>query len=186
MRGKGEAVKTLSLKRDPSSPPLAPVRPASGESSYPLMRPYYLYWNTNANMPLVTEFVDITATVKTNVNNITEHHCSCLQPINGTIRNPSGAGNRSATGAPDQTPPKWQVRCIIPDTDGKSSPCPSLPTRNSANLPLQTVQEGKGDLSWSTAKETACHFQAIGCPPTLTCFAQLPTTRLETLVGMGT
>jgi len=58
MRGKGEAIKILSLKRDPSSPPLAPVRPASGESSYPLMRPYYLYWNTNANMPLVKEFVD--------------------------------------------------------------------------------------------------------------------------------
>jgi ABC-type phosphate transport system substrate-binding protein len=57
-QGKGEAVKALSLKRDANSPPLAPVRPASGESSYPLMRPYYLYWNANVNSPLTREFVD--------------------------------------------------------------------------------------------------------------------------------
>jgi phosphate transport system substrate-binding protein len=57
-RGKGDAVKALSLKTDPSSPPLAPVRPASGENSYPLLRPYYLYWNTNAHMPLVDEFLN--------------------------------------------------------------------------------------------------------------------------------
>lgn len=58
MQGKKEPVKALSLKRDASSPPLAPVRPASGESSYPLMRPYYLYWDASANSPLIREFVD--------------------------------------------------------------------------------------------------------------------------------
>ena len=58
MQGKGEAVKALSLKRDASSPALAPVRPSSGESSYPLMRPYYLYWDANANYPLIREFVE--------------------------------------------------------------------------------------------------------------------------------
>ena len=58
MKGQGADVKTLSLKRDPSSPPLAPVRPVSGESSYPLMRPYYLYWDSNATMPLVKDFMD--------------------------------------------------------------------------------------------------------------------------------
>ena len=58
LKGKCEALKALALKRDASSPALAPVRPASGESSYPLMRPYYLYCDANANAPLIRKFVE--------------------------------------------------------------------------------------------------------------------------------
>src|SRR5208337_2037920 len=53
------------------------------------------------------------------------------------------------------------------------------PLRVSARACLgKPTKEGKGVLMWSAAKETPCHFQTIGCPPTLTCFAQLASTRL--------